>query len=344
MASRHPQFSSFGLVVGGAGPVNEYGGTREVFDSPAHRGQGIPPGGVGTVLPRTVSAQSSHQSSPVSSVATVDNIGGYAPPPYPTRIPISQSADSPHDYTSGDYTSGASSPSPSGSLRPPRPHFQYYLERNEPPRQMEHFLGLQSTAHTEIPRRMIPSASHPLLYTPRSTPVAENYDSLFDMRTPDQVIMKQNQEQDSTMGYLDTREVNYYGETGSGYDVPKNQTKMIVGPNKEYHPLGLSMLDNVLMLAEVMPQGSLDSIHDYLDLYWTQFHPTYPLLHRPTFVPSLQAQGNNLLLVSIMLAIGASFSPLEEGREFGQRLYEKVRGCVINVWDAPHVQWIFVAD
>lgn len=143
--------------------------------------------------------------------------------------------------------------------------------------------------------------------------------------------MDHNQD-DHTQYYMDQQEATYYQEAGSGYDVPKNQTEGIEGPNKDFHPLDEEMMDNVLFLLGDTPivdieAASAVSMQSYLRLYWTQFHPMYPLLHRPTFFPSVQM--NNGLLVAMMLAIGASYSG-REANNFAMELHDKVRGCIVN--------------
>jgi len=152
----------------------------------------------------------------------------------------------------------------------------------------------------------------------------DNYDWLFDAGYPDQVVMEMNQNQ---VAYLHPLEIQYYGNVGEGSTI-----KGVSGGTPPfYHPLDEAVLSHVLLLVGDMPNlhpGNVGMVamQRYLRLYWTDFHPLFPLLHRATFVPSVQM----VMLVAIVLAIGSSCAD-PDSSHFAMAVYDKVRGWILNV-------------
>ena len=72
--------------------------------------------------------------------------------------------------------------------------------------------------------------------------------------------------------------------------------------------------------------ASMNAMQHYLRLYWNNFHPLYPILHRPSFMPGLSM----VCLVAIVIAIGASFAD-NEAHQFAMALYDKIKAVLINV-------------
>jgi hypothetical protein len=157
------------------------------------------------------------------------------------------------------------------------------------------------------------------MYTPRSW---NNYDWLFDTSLPDQVVMEMNQ---NTHSYLHELEAEYYGSVAEG---AANKDR---GALPVFHLMDESMRAQILILVGGTPNlhpgnVGMAAMQRYLRLYWTEFHPAFPLLHRPTFFPSIQM----VMLVAIVLAIGASYSDAESGH-FAMAVYDKVKGWILNV-------------
>ncbi|KIY02814.1 uncharacterized protein Z520_01279 [Fonsecaea multimorphosa CBS 102226] len=57
---------------------------------------------------------------------------------------------------------------------------------------------------------------------------------------------------------------------------------------------------------------------DCLDLYWQYFHPSYPLIHRPSFLPTKPSP----LLASAMLAIGSQYDSRPDAKLYSLTLLE----------------------
>jgi len=262
----------------------------------------------------------------------VSSMAGYAPSySAPVSIPITQPPDVPPDFS----TSEAAAPSSSG-LR--GSHLPFHLQHNEPQRQPEQYL-VAGIPHAEALRRpsVLSMDQHQHqqqqqqqqqqqhMYNGTGAQRSwDNYDWLFDAGYPDQVVMEMNQNQ---VAYLHPLEIQYYANMG---DAPGVKGGSGVTP-PFYHPLDEPVLSHVLLLVGDTPNlhpgnVGMAAMQRYLRLYWTDFHPLFPLLHRATFVPSVQM----VMLVAIVLAIGSSFAD-PEASHFSMAVYDKVRGWILNV-------------
>ena len=128
----------------------------------------------------------------------------------------------------------------------------------------------------------------------------------------------------SQITYLHPLEAQHYGNT---IDASSGKG----GSNNRFHPLDEAMRSQVLILVGDAPNlhsgnVGMTAMQRYLRLYWTEFHPTFPLLHRPTFVPAMQM----VMMVAIALAIGASFAD-PDASNFAMAVYDKVKGWILNV-------------
>lgn len=74
--------------------------------------------------------------------------------------------------------------------------------------------------------------------------------------------------------------------------------------------------------------GSMQAMQGYLLSYWKNFHGSFPILHRPTFVPSEQLS----CLIAMVVAVGASYSDDQGARNFAMTIFERVRDYVLTVW------------
>ena len=151
----------------------------------------------------------------------------------------------------------------------------------------------------------------------------ENYGWLFDDSLPDQLVMELNH--NSQMTYLHPLEAQYYGNAIDAASSGKG------GSSNRFHPLDEAMRSQVLILVGDAPNlhsgnVGMAAMQRYLRLYWTEFHPAFPLLHRPTFVPAMQM----VMVVAIVLAIGASFAD-PDASSFAMAVYDKVKGWILNV-------------
>ena len=57
---------------------------------------------------------------------------------------------------------------------------------------------------------------------------------------------------------------------------------------------------------------------DCLELYWLHFHPYFPIIHRPTFLPTKPSP----LLASAMVAIGSQYDHREDAKQYSLTLLE----------------------
>lgn len=74
------------------------------------------------------------------------------------------------------------------------------------------------------------------------------------------------------------------------------------------------------------PLLSLSAMQNYLDLFFSRFNSSYPLLHRPSFDPS---SADTLLLVSVLM-LGATYGG-REARQMAERVHDGLRGVLVGV-------------
>lgn len=299
-------------------PTSDYGGNAHVFDSNPHSTPRVHTDM--NPLPQILTSHSPHQSSPsTASLVTPHSSSSMTSytSNFSTNMPISHSADSSLDYPTADTNS------PSG-LR--RAHLPFHLQHSEPQRQPEPYIV---TSHPEIMQRPPALSMDHHLYA-KPMPTWENYAWLFDDSTSqDQSLIEMNPNQDSGLPYLNPLETTHYQNVAMNCDPAFQNVK---NSATSFHPIDERMRSQVLMLLGNMPSlhtsncTSVSSMQHYLRNYWTKFHPLFPVLHRPTFVPSLQLA----MLVAIVVALGASFST-DEDHQFGMMLYDKVKGLILNV-------------
>jgi len=313
-------------------PTSDYGGNAHVFDSNPHPSPRVHTD-VNT-LPQILTSHSPHQSSPsTTSLVTPHSSTSMASygSTFSTTMPLSSHGmESPLDYPSGESTS-----SPSGSLR--RAHLPFHLQHSEPTRQPEPFIV---SSHPEILQRPPALSIDNQMYA-KPMPTWENYAWLFDDSTPqDQALIDMNRNQES-LHYLNPLETSHYRNLaihGSGGGNSSSSSDRTAYENVKsesalaFHPIDERMRSQILMMLGNVPNlhssayANASSMQYYLRLYWTKFHPIYPVLHRPTFLPGMQL----VMLVAIVIAIGASFAD-DEAHQFGMALYDKVKGLILNV-------------
>ena len=313
-------------------PTSDYGGNAHVFDSNPHPSPRVHTD-VNT-LPQILTSHSPHQSSPsTTSLVTPHSSTSMASygSTFSTTMPLSSHGmESPLDYPSGESTS-----SPSGSLR--RAHLPFHLQHSEPTRQPEPFIV---SSHPEILQRPPALSIDNQLYA-KPMPTWENYAWLFDDSTPqDQALIDMDRNQES-LHYLNPLETSHYRNLaihggGGGNSSSSSDRTAYENVKSEsalaFHPIDERMRSQILMMLGNVPNlhssayANVSSMQYYLRLYWTKFHPIYPVLHRPTFLPGMQL----VMLVAIVIAIGASFAD-DEAHQFGMALYDKVKGLILNV-------------
>lgn len=329
LAQRHTGFVTRYGINGISGipaarppPTSDYGGNAHVFDSNPHSTPRVHTDI--NVLPQILTSNSPHQSSPSTTSSLVTPHSSSSMTSYTsnfsTAIPIVHPADSSLDFPAADTNS------PPGNLR--RGHLPFHLQHSEPQRQPEPYIG---TSHPEIMQRPPALSIDHQLYA-KPMPTWENYAWLFDDSTSqDQTLIEMNQNQDSSLPYLNPLETTHYQNVAMNCGDPA-YGNVKNGPTIAFHPIDERVRSQILMLLGNVPNlhasncVSVSSMQYYLRNYWTKFHPIFPVLHRPTFVPSLQL----VMLVAIVIALGASFAD-EEAHQFGMVLYDKVKGLILNV-------------
>ncbi|KAI5795164.1 hypothetical protein EDC01DRAFT_74640 [Geopyxis carbonaria] len=247
-----------------------------------------------------------------------------------TSMPLTDSSESTLDFTSTDST-----PSPSSSLR--RPHLPFHLQHNEPQRQPGQY-PMPVSSHPENVRQPVAvSVDQQQMYTRMRTLTWDNYIWLFDDNPSDAEVITMNHNQDPALAYIHPLEASHCRSAGLLYD-PSNNMK---GATPVFHPLDDYMVTQVAVLlrdASLHPgYVSGASMQRYLLNYWTKFHPIFPILHRPTFFPAIRPPSMRIsmrmaMLVTIVLAIGASYED-NEACNFGWAAHEKVKGFIMNSED-----------
>lgn len=92
--------------------------------------------------------------------------------------------------------------------------------------------------------------------------------------------------------------------------------------------------DITLQLKPAVPHFDTVVSTEYLNLclqlYFTQFHPIFPVIHAPSFRPK---KHNTLLLISIC-SIGSLFIGSPEARVQGHLLYSRLNKAILSSWEA----------
>ncbi|KAK7204176.1 fungal-specific transcription factor domain-containing protein [Myxozyma melibiosi] len=90
--------------------------------------------------------------------------------------------------------------------------------------------------------------------------------------------------------------------------------------------------------ARTVPVTANDTMKQYLNLYWVHFDALYPILHRPTFDPSVMEPA---LLIAIV-TIGMAYSTDREASTLAIVIHKKFRNIVfLMIEDQPQVQlWV----
>jgi len=95
----------------------------------------------------------------------------------------------------------------------------------------------------------------------------------------------------------------------------------------------LSLIMRATINANVEPQFdwsdpllSLSALQNYLDLFFSRFNPSYPLLHRPSFDPS---NVSAFLLVSVLM-LGATYGG-KDAYQIAVRVHDVLRGALVSV-------------
>lgn len=61
---------------------------------------------------------------------------------------------------------------------------------------------------------------------------------------------------------------------------------------------------NLWLMPDIVDFPEHETLSDFVDLYFEKFHPTFPILHKPTF---LQSDTPAVLLLSVA-AVGATYA------------------------------------
>jgi hypothetical protein len=72
-----------------------------------------------------------------------------------------------------------------------------------------------------------------------------------------------------------------------------------------------------------LPLLSLESLQEYLELFFTRFNTAYPLIHLPTFAPDATEP---LLLIAIIL-LGATYSS-KDAHQVAVCIHDVIRPCI----------------
>jgi hypothetical protein len=289
------------LAAPTAGPASNYDGSHG-YDSPNRGVHGQDTLG---------SVYTPHLSSPSNSTVSIhSSSAGYTPSyPAPIQIPISQPGEQTQDFVTVD------SRSPTNGIH--RPHLPFHLAHNEPQRQEQSYL-VPVTSTPDMMRPPLAIVDHMPqpqnnLYEPRPW---DSHGWLFEETPSDQLLMGYSQNQT----YPHPLEVSHFS---------------IIGDNKRsshqpiFHPLGeiRAQIMNMLSDTHIHPATVGEAaMQRYLHLYWTEFHPMFPLLHKPTFIREMKAS----MLMAIILAIGASYAD-PDANNLSMALYDKVKTYIMNV-------------
>jgi hypothetical protein len=138
-----------------------------------------------------------------------------------------------------------------------------------------------------------------------------------------------------------TNNSQYYYEP-AGLVPPTTQTSRARTPNTDLEggPLQTQCLvdqqysnDVSRQLKPVQPQFDTIYSAEYLNLclqmYFTHFHPVFPVIHAPTFRPRTY---NKLLLISIC-SIGSLFIGSPEATAQGHQLYARLNKAILASWE-----------
>lgn len=310
----------------------EYGGHPQVFDTishpHSHSHSSHPPRLLTndvTAIPHMLSAHHSHPPSPAGMVAQHSN-GSMAS--YGHSYAPSMGMNHPGEQ-SMDYDSGASTPSPSITIRRPHP---FQLQQTEPPRTAGYITAVAS--HPELPRRSMSfpgTDQNSAIYMRQMSPW-DNYAWMFDKLQPDHEVHQFNTAADIN-SFVHPLEVQHHQSISLTY----NTSNDLKTSAPMFHRLTDAVLESLGAIFGNAPEihegnANPDALDQYLSNFWVIMHPMFPLLHRGTFRPEDQLN----YLVAIVIALGASYGD-QEARNFAQVVYHRVRRWILKVRFRPMV-------
>ncbi|GFF48271.1 hypothetical protein IFM51744_06785 [Aspergillus udagawae] len=115
------------------------------------------------------------------------------------------------------------------------------------------------------------------------------------------------------------------GQTTSGVITPD--------PTKDRNQIDESYRHELAnRLQQRVQPGTLPSttfLHLCLQAYFSHFHPIFPIIHEPSFLPSRQ---NAVLLLSIC-SVGSLFLGSQRAIEHGISMFERLQKAVLSSWD-----------
>jgi hypothetical protein len=296
-------------------PSSEYG--PHSYEQSGFRGV-LPPNVDPTAsFPHYSNASSPHQSSVISSPAPSSSSlqAAYPPPSHPGDSHL-------------DFSNIARTPSPASSRRN-YGSLPYHIPPKDV-RRHDSYIVSQSEMQRGIPVSVAgPSTYQPV--QPIQPSSIETYGWLLDEQQPGKGLGIQ-------MNHLApmperSRISNSYSPPPSAPDcTPSNPTMENRGFFQFQHPIDEKARSNVLGIINNptfanRDVGSMPAMQGYLASYWKSFHNTFPILHRPTFVPSEQLS----CLIAMVVAVGASYSEDQGARTLAMTIYERVRDYVLTV-------------
>ncbi|RPA80466.1 hypothetical protein BJ508DRAFT_129738 [Ascobolus immersus RN42] len=294
-------------------PSSEYG--PHSYDPSGFRG--VLPQNVDTTTPfphpHYSNASSPHPSSVISSpAASVSSLQATYPPSHPGE---------PHL----DFSNIARTPSPA---RRGYSNIPYHLPPKDARRHDPYILS-QSEIQRGIPASVSVASSYQTVQQIQPSSM-ETYGWLLDEQQPGKGLGIQ-------MDHLApmqerSRVASSYSPPPAHPDcTPSNPTMENRGFFQFQHPIDEKARANVLGIVNNPTFGSRDvgsmpAMQGYLASYWKNFHNSYPVLHRPTFVPSEQLS----CLIAMVVAVGASYSDDHAARNLALTIYERVRDYVLT--------------
>lgn len=305
----------------------EYGGHPQVFDTisnpHSHPHSPHPPRLINadvTAIPHMLLTHHSHPPSPAGIIAqhSNDSMINYG------HNYASSLGMNPTGELSMDYDSGASTPSPSITIRRPHP---FHLQQAEPPGTAGYANIV--TSHPELPRRSLSfpgSDSNPVMRMRQSSPW-DNYKWMFDQVQPYHQVIQFNEAAKCNNG-IHPLEIQHHQSISLTY----NPTNDLKSPPPMFHRLTDPVIANLNLIfgdTSEIHEGNAnpEALDQYLSNYWVISHPLFPLLHRGTFYPEKQS---NMHLVAIVLALGASYGN-QQARVFGYAVFRRVKYWILRV-------------
>ncbi|KAJ5585667.1 hypothetical protein N7450_005454 [Penicillium hetheringtonii] len=117
----------------------------------------------------------------------------------------------------------------------------------------------------------------------------------------------------------------FMGATRTGHTTPDMGSE----PTQVDEAYRASLADKLRPSMPFLPLPSTDFLNVCIQMYFTKFHPVFPIVHAPTFQPS----GKSSLLLLSICSIGSLFLGSSHAASMGIKVFETLNKAILSTWE-----------